>query len=183
MKTFNQFNAEQEDIQTALLSLSYMLEQYDNKSLNESHEVLEEGLNDMLKKFGMHVHKGDGLIQYITKFTKGAGQMILAAIKGDKAKVKQIAQSVTKEQVIDFFLKLDTATMHLVSGPLHTIDAVTGWHIWAHVEAAAKKASSIMDQIKKLYNDLKTKAKVAFKKAPEKIKAIDNLEPIISYSK
>lgn len=159
MKTFKEFKkeliiSEMEDKVTTLLWLS------ENEDiLNESLETLNEdelveGINDWLGKVGMKLHKGDGIIDYIKQFTGGAGKLILAAIKGDKKKVKEIADSLEKEKVVDFLLKLDMATMHVVTGPIHFIDAITGWDLMVNLKHAAHGASDLLkgfyDAIKKV---------------------------------
>jgi hypothetical protein len=165
------------EYQAAMIKLSYVLEHSD--TLNENVEYVAEAVNDTLKKFGLHVAKGKGLISYFAKFATGAGKLIIAALKGDGEAVAEISNSVKKEDVIDFLLKLDQATLHLVTGPIHMIDAITGWHIAANIKHAAETASNIMDKIKKAYVDLKTIAAQAFKSTPAKLKAINDLEPII----
>ena len=58
------------------------------------------------------------------------------------------------------------ATAHIVSGPIHLIDAWTGWHLWANVKNKAQSAKKVVvDAIKKLKEFIsnvydKTKAKV-----------------------
>jgi len=178
MQSFSNFNQDQE-IKQAILKLAFVVENHD--LLTENTEILEEGLGDFLNKFGLKIHKGDGIIDYIAKFSKGAGKLLIAAIKGNKEEVKKIATSLDKAQVVDFLLKLDMATMHLVTGPIHMIDAVTGWDLAANLKHAAEKGKGILDKIKKIYNELKTTAKNAFSKNPEKIKAIEDLEQVIIY--
>jgi hypothetical protein len=152
--------------------------------INESNdfEMLEEGVNDILKKFGLELEKkSPGVIEYITKFAKGAGQMIYYAIKGDKQKVKQLAKSITKEEVIDFLLKLDMLTLHAVSGPIHAIDAATGWDLWANVEKVAQKGVSVIDSIKKAIKVVKDKITGAFapKLQPVAIAKLNDLEGML----
>lgn len=129
--------------------------------------IITEGIMDVLKmdvkdvaknldgllgkglgKAGLHRHKGKGLISYVMSAGKGVGKMMLALIKGDKETVKELAQSVKKADVVDFLLKLDTVTQHLVTGPIHTLDAITGWHIGANLEHAIKGKDGIIAKIK-----------------------------------
>jgi len=97
-----------EEYADKVYSLMYILENQD--MLNEStfsDEELTEGVNDWLNKIGLKLHKGDGLASYIKQFTTGSGKLIIAAIKGDKDKVKDIASGLTADKVLDFILKLD----------------------------------------------------------------------------
>ena len=149
-----------EDMQDKIMLLMYLSENEDN--LNESYDFntlteaqeleLVEGVDDWLGKIGMKLHKGDGLIDYLVGFTKGAGQLIMAAIKKDEKKVKEIASRMNKAKVIDFLLKLDMATMHVVTGPIHFIDAVTGWDMMADLKHTAEGAK---DKLKAFYNAMK----------------------------
>jgi len=146
-----------EDMEDKIALLMYMAENdeminesYDLENLTEAHEeMIIEGVNDWLSKVGMKLHKGKGLIDYFLQFTKGAGKLIMAAIKNDKEKIKEIADGFKKEEVIDFLLKLDMATMHIVTGPIHLIDSVTGWDLMANIKHAAEGAK---DKLKAFYD-------------------------------
>jgi hypothetical protein len=68
-----------------------------------------------------------------------------------KKKMIELAKSVKKEDVLDFLLKLDTLTLHLISGPIHELDAITGTHIWANIKNKAKSVTdAATDAIKKI---------------------------------
>jgi hypothetical protein len=154
-------------------------ESYDLDNLTEAQEILViEGVNDWLNKIGMKLHKGNGIIDYIVQFSKGAGKLILAAMKKDKDEVKKIAQSLDKAKVMDFLLKLDMATMHIVTGPIHFIDAVTGWDLMVNIQHAAEGAK---DKLKNFYDAMK-KVKDSIvtvlggKRKEKMLKVADNLE-------
>ena len=134
-------------------------------------EGIEQTINKYLQKAGVKVHTRKGLIQYLISAGKGLGKLFLAALKGDKEEVKKIAKSVKKEDVIDFLLKLDTVTYHLLTGPIHMIDAVTGWHIWAAIEDKIKN-STFLDKLKQALQKAKELVKTAFSKEKAKEKAI-----------
>lgn len=134
----------QEDKIAILLCLS------ENDLLTEaylSETVVVEGVKDWLNKMGLKVHKGDGIINYVKQFSTGAGKMILAAIKGDKEEVKKIAKSLDKAKVMDFILKLDMATMHLITGPIHFVSAVTGWDLESNLQHITKTSKSVIHQV------------------------------------
>ncbi len=171
-------------LKTEIATLLFIVENESrlDEMLLESEEKLEEALSDFLGKFGLKIHKGDGIIDYLMKFSKGAGKLLVSAIKGDKEQVKKIASSLDKGQVIDFLLKLDMATMHLVTGPIHFIDAVTGWDLSANLKKVAKEAGNVFDKIKTLFKDLKDTAKKVFTQNPEKIKAVEDLETQLVYA-
>jgi len=158
-KTFNESKMIQEDYENKLSILLYLSET--DCSLNE--RVLAEGVSEWANKVGLKIHKSKGLIDYAMNFAKGAGQMFIAAVKGDKDKIKELANSITKEEVIDFLLKLDMATMHLLTGPIHFIDAVTGWDLAVNLKKATKKAGDYMDEFKKALITVKDGVSKLFK--------------------
>ena len=159
---FKQYLNEKTIIEQDLMLMVYSMEQYD--LMNEGQERLDEmSINDFLGKFGLKFHKeGPGLIDYVKDFAKGIGKIFTAAVKGDKAEVKRIATSITKEQVMDFLLKLDQATLHIITGPIHFVDAITGWDLWADIEKITKKGKDLLSDIWKALTELKNKVKKAF---------------------
>ena len=122
--------------------------------LTEAQEVLIlEDVHSWLDKVGLKIHKGTGLLDYMKAFAVGAGKIFIAAIKKDEEEVKKIAATLQKAHVIDFLLKLDMATMHIVTGPIHFVDAVTGWDLMANIKKASAGAKS---RLKAFYAALKS---------------------------
>jgi len=126
---FKEYLKETTETQVKILTLLYLaendslVESYDIENLSEMQkELLTESIKSWLEKVGLSIEKGSGLIDYVTQFSIGVGKIILAAIKGDKDEVKKIAKKVTKEKVLDFLLKLDLITLHIVTEPIHIID-------------------------------------------------------------
>jgi len=162
---FTEFIAEQdltEETEDKISIMMYMIEndsiltESDLENLTEAQELLIiEGVHDWLKKTGLKLHKGNGIIDYVIQFSKGAGKLIMAAFKNDKEEVKRIAGTLKKEQVIDFLLKLDMATIHIVTGTIHRIDAWTGWDLSANLNALAKKAESSLHTFYKAMKSVK----------------------------
>ena len=142
---FKNFINESRSTQEKIALMLYMVENDDliNESYNleklseDQEEALFEDIKSWMKKVGLNFEKKDGLIDYLAQFSIGAGKIILAAIKGDKEKVKQIAASLTRAKIVDFLLKLDVITLHIITEPIHIIDAVTGWELMADIERAA----------------------------------------------
>ncbi len=161
-----------------LLVTAYYMATFDN--MNE--ELINEGINDLLHKIGLNIEKEPGLIDYILGMAKGAGQLLIAAMKGDKKKVKEIASRLTKEKVLDFLLKLDMATYHFITGPIHMIDAITGWDLWANIEGMVKTSQDIIASILEKIRELKQKIAVAFDKARKTalLKELARLEAYIA---
>jgi len=135
------------------------------EAMNEEDiALLAEGLSDKLGKAGLKLHKGKGILDYVKSFTMGAGKLFLAMIKGDTKKAKAILQTVEKEDILDFLYKLDLGTLHLITGPLHTIDAWTGWDLSVKMKSHMQKAGNIFDEIKHALATVKDKIVGAFDK-------------------
>lgn len=173
-----------ETIQDKIALLTYIVENdkmlnesYDIENLTEAQEVLiVEGVNGWLGKIGMKLHKGDGIISYIKQFVGGAGKLILAAIKGDKEEVKKIASSLEKAEVVDFLLKLDMVTLHLLSAPIHFIHGITGWDLEADLKHMVKGTKGVIDTVKKAFSTIKNNIKYLFGDNTEGLNAVNNLE-------
>jgi hypothetical protein len=153
-----------ESIKECLMALAYMgtLENINESALTEVSILT--GIADMfgkvetgIDKIGMKLHKGKGVLSYIADFNDAASFLIFAAIKGDKDEVLRIAKTFDKAKFIDFLLKLDMLSMHIITGPIHMIDAITGWDLMANLKSHAVKAENIIDSIEKAISDLKSK--------------------------
>jgi hypothetical protein len=152
---FDNFLSEEDDIK---IILEHMILMEEIDSLNESTELSEDNIvdkvNSVLGKLGLHAHSSKkGLLHMLKAAGANVSQLIWHAIKaakGDmesKQKVKELAnKEVKKEDVMDFFIKLDTLSMHLLSGPIHMIDALTGWHIAPKLEKTAKDIEYRVDR-------------------------------------
>lgn len=149
-----------------------------NMDVKDVAKNLDGLLSKGLGKAGLHRHKGKGLISYVMSAGKGVGKLMLALIKGDVEKVKEIAKAVKKEDVIDFLLKLDQVTQHLVTGPIHTLDAITGWHIGANLEHAIKGKDGVIAKIKGAIGTIRSSIGGLVDKARHGIinKGLDKLE-------
>lgn len=163
-QTYINESRELTEMETNIVVLAYLLEE-DLNALNESdNELLAEGISDKLAKAGLKLHKGKGILQYVTQFTKGAGKLFLALFKGDAKKAKQILMSIEKEEILDFLYKLDLGTLHLITGPLHTIDAWTGWDLGVKMKDHMQSAGTVLSQIKTALVNVKQKIVGAFDK-------------------
>lgn len=153
-----------------------------NMNVRDVAKNIEGLLGKGLKKVGLHTHKGKGIISYLMSAGKGVGKMILAGIRGDGETVKELAKSVKKEDVIDFLLKLDMATQHLITGPIHLIDAWTGWHIGANLENVIRGKNGIVAKIKGAFQTIKQNIHSVVDKTRVAVfnKGIDKLEAEIS---
>lgn len=172
---------EMEDRISLLMFLSENSQTINESNLSRmSERQVAEGVNDWLNKVGMKLHKGDGIIDYLRGFTKGAGKLIMAAIKKDKEEVKRIAGTLDKAKVVDFLLKLDMATMHIVTGPIRFIDAVTGWDLMANLKHVAVKA---VDMLKIFYDAInKVKSSINHVLSGDKQKSMLKIADNLAYN-
>lgn len=132
----------------------------------DSNDVLSEGImSKLLDKTGMKLTRGTSLFGYIKSASMGIASILVAAIRGDKDRIKEIMSTISKNDLIDFLMKLDASTMGLITGPIRMIEAITGWGISANINVmksastAAKSAiATVKSNIRVVMN--KTKAKL-----------------------
>lgn len=157
----------------AILELALFIEEYQN--LNEAFDFLNK-LEGLASKMGIHVSgssKG-GMIGILWRSGKVLSELmwnLLKAAGGDndaKQRVIELSKTeVKKEDVLDFLLRLDGLTLHMFTGPIHMLDNLTGWHIWAAVQQhavqfadkASKALKDLVDVIKDVDDEVKTKSK------------------------
>ena len=181
MMRFKEFLLEEQmknETSDRLQVLLYMMENVD--TINEStDEQILENVNKHVNKIGLKLHKSKSLIDYIKSFTTGAGKLFLYMIKGDTKKAKELLKSIKKEDVLDFIIKLDLGTLHIITGPLHTIDAWTGWDLAANVQAKMEKGSDLLNDIKHGIDEIRAKIVALYSDEPTRIKQLDkNLQDI-----
>lgn len=135
MKFQNYLNEELNNDVISLIEISSFIEEY--PEMNEAMSEWGGKLKSALSKMGLHATKNKGLIQMIGKASANVSKLLwhafMATITGKqehKDKVTEIAnKKVTKEDLIDFLIRVDLVTLHVITGPIHIIDALTGWHI------------------------------------------------------
>jgi len=146
------------DIESVIeeLTVLYALDENEIDMIFSGETLNEVNMSKLLSKIGLTIHKEKGIIQYLRDATVGIAKCLLYAIKGDKENLKKTAKSLRKEDVLDFLLKLDMATLHIVTGPIHFIDAVTGWDLWANISEVAKTTKEVAKKVVKAIDIVKT---------------------------
>ncbi len=113
-------------------------------------KAMVPGLKKVMKKMGLHVSSGDGLIQILFKSGRHVAKLVWLMLKyattkdpevKTKLKDKMKNTKVKPAQMLDVLLKIDTITLHALTGPIHALDAIMGWHIGADLKHAAQDAS------------------------------------------
>ena len=132
------------------------------------------GFKALLSSLGLHVSSGDGLIQILFRSGRNVALLIYYAVRASvsqdpvyKEKLSKLAnKKISKAEVMDFLLKLDQVTLHAFTGPIHMIDAVTGWHIGADLKDAVtdtgRLASQTLKKLKRLGEKLNPASKPSF---------------------
>ena len=103
-----------------------------------------------------------GLMHYLKDIGLGGSKMMYHAFNAyynkdvkSKEAIKDLAKSVKKEHLIDVLLKLDVLTLHMVTGPLHIIEAVTGWNIVSKIQNKIEPVDKKVKHALKSLDDLK----------------------------
>ena len=162
-ENYSLYNLTDDNIKLLEISAFANLNESDFNELYEAFDFkdISSKFKRIFKKSGLHISKSDGLIQMILKSGKHIGKVIWYAMKAavgneeDKQKLIQIIKEtkISSSQLIDFLLKLDMLTLHAITGPIHMIDAVTGWHLWANLGKIGTETKHIFN---KAINDLET---------------------------
>ena len=145
MKLSNVFDDDRQQILEIALFMSM--------TPNQLNENVGGGLIKVAKKAGLNIKGGSGrgLLSILSKAGKYMGEVMYYAFKahgGDRearVKLKDLLQKrVSKEELIDFLLKLDAVTFSAITGPINIIDAIMGWNTVANIR---KKAVKVDDRI------------------------------------
>ena len=146
-----------------------------NEGVGESVSGFMKKVKGILKKkkpeVSKMVEKEKGLVHYFKDMGIGGAQLMYHAFNAyynkdqkSKDRVKELSQSVKKEHIIDILLKLDILSLHLVTGPLHIIEAVTGWNVLHNVqnkiEPVQKKIKHALHSLENLKHDLEGEMRV-----------------------
>lgn len=145
---------------------------------------ISKKIKTSLKKIGLHAESSEGLLQIAAKSSIVLSKFMWYAIKafsGDKKAKENLIElvktnQITKEQVLDFLLKLDTLTLHFITGPIHMIDALTGWHIGVNIHNSVKSMENKAKDLINLLSDIAKEAvgnlKITLKGYIAKLKAL-----------
>lgn len=157
MRFYNYLN-EQDDLYHMVELCAFM-----DNDLNESS--LADKFETVLKPLGLKVSKKKGLLSVLKDISKNTSLLLYYGIKahmGDeksKEKVKEYATKVKKEDFMELLFKLDMLTLHLITGPIHMIDALTGWHVAPDIKTKSKelqmRAKKVLDHLKAIKDEVK----------------------------
>lgn len=144
----------EDNIEHVMTLLEYMiiLESGENL-LNEGRmDSVKTTISNISKKLGVTGHGKKSLLAVLSSVGKNARSALLLSIQafaGDEsAKEKLKALRGSKEvraELGDLILRLDALTMHLLTGPIHMMDAITGFDLAEKVREAATGESHHVD--------------------------------------
>lgn len=172
---------DQESLELGLLEMAMLMDEDFNIDMINESTILDEGklqdiknlftkanLDKGLDKAGFKLHRGKGILGYLSSAGVGVAKLMIAGIRGDKEAAMKIVKSVKKKDVLDFLYKLDLGTLHLFTGPVHWIDAWTGWDLTVVMKTAGQKAAQIADIVKQSVDKIKTTIAGYFSSGKEK---------------
>jgi hypothetical protein len=154
MKTFTEFNNDVVNEHVYAILEMMILMEMDVDDLNRLDEIAVinknvEKLNPYLNKLGLKLAYKKTLIQHAIDAGVGVVKMLRAGMAGDKEEVLRLAKSVKKEDIANFLLRLDKATLNVIGGTIGRIEAITGWRLTA--APVAKMAANAVDIVKKAF--------------------------------
>lgn len=149
-----------------------------DETLTESTELFEVDVKKYLNKIGLDIHKGKGIIEYIKDFLVGTGKIFYYIMTGEKEKAKELLKTVKKSDILDFLYKLDLATLHIFTGPIHFIDAVTGYDLKVKMQDKIEQGKNIITDVLIAIKKVKEQIIIVFNGKNQKraMKTLDNLE-------
>jgi hypothetical protein len=175
---------EQKEAIVSLLEFIVFMEDGESLILSEARgETVKAGLTKVAGKLGISAHGRKNLLKLIASVGKNTGLALVYAVRshmgqeGAKEKLENILKTANiKSELTDLMLRLDTLTLHLLTGPLHIIDAITGWHLGADIQDKTKTPNthvkSALDTILKAASRIKDKPRKTLNRSIEKIKKI-----------
>ncbi len=173
-----------------LLQISVALDQYDMIQENMLDEGVVKQAKNLYTDFTSQFGKKKFLHHYLLDFASTAGKMLLAAIKGDKQRVKELSLKFNRDDFFEFLWRLDSATLGILTGPIQIVEEVTGWDIKGFLKRKVKSTKKKIKDIIDTFDDLKKDLSMIFKpsKHPDVFNAVDNfkntikvkLKPVIS---
>lgn len=133
---YEHVEASKEDIIT-ILEFVMILEEGSELVLSEARaDDLKTLVANVTQKLGFASSGRKNLLSLLTSISKNAALAVIYAIQtqanreGAKEKLQNILKtSNVKAELVDLVIRADVLTLHLISGPIHIIDAITGYEI------------------------------------------------------
>ena len=168
----------EQDLALLIYSMSIDPTRLNENELNEAFDPTI--LNKYLNKLGLNIQKRTtkNLFDYAKDMVTGVGKIFLLAMEdGGTEEIKKMLKSITKEDVMDFLLKLDSATLGILSKPIDLISKLTGWQIKANLKKIGKNIVDIVQDIYTSLKDIKDKVVQVFRGETKQV-LIQNINKI-----
>ena len=138
----------QDDI-IAVLEYMLILDAGNEIVLSEQKaENLKSLIGSISKKLGFAGSGRKNLISLLSSISKNAALSVVYAIQaqagreGAREKLESVLKtSNIKSELIDLVIRADVLTLHMISGPIHIIDAITGFEIADKIREKAEIGS------------------------------------------
>lgn len=164
MSKFDNYITEEQELNDNMVSIIEFvafIEDYDYITEGKISDLGAKVKNEILPKLGLTLHKKDNIFTILGKSSKWVSQMIYHAFLAyynnsdfHKEKVKELKSKVKKADIMDILVRLDHATLHIISEPIHIIDVLTGWELQgdlsklgAQIDTKVKQAIQSLDSL------------------------------------
>ena len=180
--TFKDYNDEEINLIAENLKVMYLIregmdveELFEQAELDNDKMLTEAKILSAVKSGfkAIPVGKRKGLLGYFKSIATGVAKLFMAGIKGDTQGMKDILMTIKKEDVVDFIIKLDKVTLHMLEHIVDTIDTITGWKLKSILED--------VDNMKKI-GSLKIQKAIALIKK-ELIKVFQDPKKVVKHLK
>lgn len=173
-------------IQEDIIQLLEIGEFTSNTFLNEGIGDWTNKMKNILPSLGLTIQKtGPGFLGKLANITENLAEFLYWAFRatmGDKAaaeRAKEMSKSIKKEDVLDFLFQLDGVVLHFFTGPIKTIDKLTGWKLSPNIKKATdpiiKKAKNAIDNLETLIKNTSGNIKITLKGYMDRLKALFGL--------
>jgi len=141
---------QEQEVKEKVAMLLFVMENQDA----QINEELQEDFGSFMNKLGLPERPDKGLIDYFADFTTVAGKVVMSAINGEPDEIRKHAAKITRNDFVDFLVKLDKVTLGIITSPLEIVHSITGWDIEKKLVQLAKGTVSVVKNIHTSIKDL-----------------------------
>ena len=152
----------------------------------EKAENIKALAGNVSKKLGFASSGRKNLISLLSSISKNAALAVVYAIQaqagreGAREKLESVLKtSNIKAELVDLVIRADVLTLHLISGPIHIIDAITGFEIAEKIrekaEIGSEKLKDAVELIQRSSKKLPVPKTRRLQKSIKTIKRVFNL--------
>ena len=168
MKTFKEHKEEQKLSDDIYDLIEFM--ECDLETLSEAIDF-----KSAIKGANLNLKTNKGLIAALIRTGKDISLLfwhslkVLGGNEESRKKVKELSRKkVSKEDFMNFLINLDMITFHAISGPIHIIDAITGWDLHHRIISTHDKIIEIQVSVSNHLDSIQASASGLTKKIRKK---------------